>query len=613
MLRKTSYLVFAVMLGAAGWWQSASAAKPSQEILPASTKFSFSIANQKDYQERVSTTGIGKLLLDPAMQPFLEDLPRQIRDESKDVPFEELWIDLGVERGDLDALTEGEVVWALVDTDTTRPSRVMIADVTNRTQQVEELLHKIGAAMDGQNAKKSKSEVSGTVVTSFDTPAQGKVPAGKLIYAQQDDLLVFTDSLAMAELILKNITGEAKNSLADQKDYQQVIESCRERAGDEAPDATLFLVPIDLSEALKELSPKQDEQADEGIELARKHNFDAISAVGSFVNVGEDTFDYHLRIAVYAPQPWKNGMQICRFPNSKLTTPSWVLGDAAGFTLMNLDFENFAKHIGPLFDDTYGYGEEGLYEDLRLTLLEDPDGPQIDINKELFAQLSPQMTLLARDELPATPDSGQRLIALAAKDEQKIAEVVKKILEFDPNTEVKKLAGHDVYYSYVEPDVDDFGNVKSRPKGAPPSFLACVANGHLLFATDEKILEDALTASGEKSMTQQADYKQVASHLEILGEEICLQFFGRLKDSLRVNYELLRQGKKPNGAKSFRGLLSNIAAGEPIEVEPPNYDASKLPGFDQIEHYLGLAGLVGTTTDEGWYLEGFILKAENEP
>ena len=592
--------------------QSLSAAgKPSQDILPDSTKFCFSIANQQDYRQRFSTTGIGKLLLDPAMQPFLDDLPRQARDESKQVPLGDLWIDLGLEPGDFDELSEGEVAWALVQT-ADRPSRVLIADTTDRSQQVQTLLKKIKASMTQQQAKTSARDVAGTAVTTFDIPAQGKSAARKWVYCQKDDRLIIADSAPTAELLLKNLTSATGDVLANQPGYQKVIEECQKRAGNDAPDAVLFLVPVDLSEALNKLSPQQDDRAGDGLKLARKHNFDAVSAVGCFIQVAEDPLDFHLRISVYAPKPWKNGMQICQFPNGKLVVPPWALSQAAGVTMLNFDFVNYSKHVGPLFDDTYGAGEEGLYEDLRLTLLEDPDGPKIDVNKGLFAQLSPQMTLVTRDQLPVTPDSGQRLIALPAKDEKAIAKVIKKILEFDPNTEVKQLAGHEVYYSYSEPEIDDFGNTKSRPKDQPPSYLSCVAKGHILLATDE-MLPDVLQATENHSIAEDADYKQFAPYWSVLGDEICIQFFGRLQDILRVNYELLRQGKKPNEAKSFRGLLSSVASGEPIEAEPPTFDASKLPEFTKIEHYLGLSAIVGKTIENGWYLEAFVLKTESNP
>ena len=104
-------------------------------------------------------------------------------------------------------------------------------------------------------------------------------------------------------------------------------------------------------------------------------------------------------------------------------------------------------------------------------------------------------------------------------------------------------------------------------------------------------------------MADHADFKRLSPR-----GDVCVQFFGRLQDATRVNYELFRQGKQPNSGKSFKGLLNNIAAGEPPEMEAPKLDGSKLPAFDEVQQYFGLAALAGVATDDGWFLDGFILK-----
>ena len=40
----------------------------------------------------------------------------------------------------------------------------------------------------------------------------------------------------------------------------------------------------------------------------------------------------------------------------------------------------------------------------------------------------------------------------------------------------------------------------------------------------------------------------------------------------------------------------------------PSINGSKLPPFDAIEGYLGLSGVVGKTTDTGWFLNAIVLK-----
>lgn len=598
-----------LLLGAS---HSGFAAKPSDQVLPASTKFSWSIANQQEYEDRLATTQLGKLLLDPAMQPFLDDLPRQMREEASSHPLGVLWIDLGLKPEDTKGLSEGEVTWALVQEEASTPSRIFLADVSNRADQAEALLGKIADSMRNQNAKKAETAMAGTQVTSFDVPASGNSEARTLHHFMQDDLLVLADSESAIKTLLNNLQASSTEVLGQQADYQAVMKTCRERGGEEQPDAVLYLVPVDLMDALNELAPEPDERAEQNLAIARKHNFDAVSAVGSFVTVGQGAYDFYARIAIHAPKPWKNGMQVCQFPNLPMSTPAWVRDNYDAFSQVNVDFTQFSKHFGPLFDDVYGEGEEGLYDDLKNTLGEDPDGPQVDLDKEIYGKLSPQVTLLARTALPVTPESPQRLIAFSTSDETALASTVAKALEADPSAEAGQVAGHQAFFSYTEEEESDGFDLDllERDPDQPPSFITCVANGHLMFATDVEILEYAIAASSEGSLTESDDYKRVAVQWDSVGDKLCARQFARLKDALRADYELLRQGKKPAAGKSFKGLLNNIAMGEPPEVSEPDFDGSKLPAFDVVQHYFGTAGLAGFATEDGWCLDGFVLKKE---
>ena len=86
--------------------------------------------------------------------------------------------------------------------------------------------------------------------------------------------------------------------------------------------------------------------------------------------------------------------------------------------------------------------------------------------------------------------------------------------------------------------------------------------------------------------------------------------FGRLEESLRVYYELFRQGKSPAPNKTYRGLLQGMLTGETSPPSLPKVDGSKLPPFDSVKEYLGLSGVVGKTTETGWFLHAIVLKKE---
>ena len=132
MMRKIPVLTMLITVSLLLSWPEVCAAKPFKDVLPAATKFSWSVTNQQEFQDRLSTTELGKMLSDPALKPFLDDLPRQLSSEASDHPLGVLWIDLGVGSADLKDLSEGEVTWALVHANGGVPVRVLMVDVAGR-------------------------------------------------------------------------------------------------------------------------------------------------------------------------------------------------------------------------------------------------------------------------------------------------------------------------------------------------------------------------------------------------------------------------------------------------------------------------------------------------
>ena len=87
------------------------AAQPSAELLPGSTKGYLSIPDLDQLQAKWHETQLGQLVSDPTMEPFVEDLRRQISsrfDQAKTRSFIAGWYQHLVQRGQVD----GEAPWS---------------------------------------------------------------------------------------------------------------------------------------------------------------------------------------------------------------------------------------------------------------------------------------------------------------------------------------------------------------------------------------------------------------------------------------------------------------------------------------------------------------------
>ena len=87
----------------------ADAAKPSETLLPNTTKAYVSVPDVDNLRAHFDQTQLGLLIKDPVMQPFVEDAQRQIRDK-----LSEASVRLGLSWDDLKDVYGGEVAMALL-------------------------------------------------------------------------------------------------------------------------------------------------------------------------------------------------------------------------------------------------------------------------------------------------------------------------------------------------------------------------------------------------------------------------------------------------------------------------------------------------------------------
>jgi hypothetical protein len=125
----------------------------------------------------------------------------------------------------------------------------------------------------------------------------------------------------------------------------------------------------------------------------------------------------------------------------------------------------------------------------------------------------------------------------------------------------------------------------------------------------------------DRQLAQDADYRTVMEHLR--GEaknrawqKLCLKRFSRYRQLYQPTYELTRQGKLPE-SDTLAGSLLNMLLGEDSssKTRRQRVDGSKLPQYQQVEHYFLPGGSLGVREDsrefQGWFFVGFLLGKGN--
>ncbi|HUY33307.1 MAG TPA: hypothetical protein VMV69_11220 [Pirellulales bacterium] len=613
-------LLAAVWIGSAV--MGAAAMPPSDTLLPSSTKGFVTVADVPQFIERWHKTELGRLLDDPAMQPFGEDLRRQLTQK-----WARSHAKLGLSLDDLNGLATGELSIAVVAPSKGKAALVMLVDVAGREAKARETIESMAAELLKQGAKRTKHDHRGTNLTVLQTPLKGerKEPTFA-VYFQKDGLLVTTDSLEVATDIVDRLAGVERETLAGLPAYKAVMQRCQSAAGELAPHARWFVQPIELAEALRSWRDGRRKGGVDYLKVAKSQGFEAIVGVGGYVNLAVGPYGMLHRTFALAPPPHALAMRMLKFPNGVDFAPQpWVSKDLASYTTFQCDFLNAFDRVDTLFDEIYG--EPGVFEDTIESVKNDPNGPQLDIRNDLVAHLGERATLITDYKLPITTSSQRMLLAIEVKDPAALAASLERSMKGDPKARLLKIREHDVWEILNEDDAmsgsdvvdpgisNDDDDTPAQPVGgaAMASSAVTVAQHHLFVASHIDLLEEVLAqAQAEEPLERDADYRLIAGEYAKLGAgETCARGFARGDEQYQAAYELFRQGKLPESDAFFARLL-NLILGEDKEgvTRKPRLDGAKLPDFDVVRRHLGPAGSFAAGEPNGWFIVGFTVGKE---
>ena len=268
------------------------------------------------------------------------------------------------------------------------------------------------------------------------------------------------------------------------------------------------------------------------------------------------------------------------------------------------------------------------------SLNDDPNGPHIDLRKELIMHLGQRVTMVTDYQLPITTSSERLLFAIEVKDEKAVAAALVKLLKNDPTVKRRVINGR-VIWEIVEEETPkvpsiSLGEVPSldarrMPTRRPatredegeekeshflPHGAVTVAQGQLLVASHLDFLLKVLKPIPKAdTLAESPEYKNVAGTVAKLGmAKRCAGEFSRIDEAVRPTYELIRQGKMPE-SESLLGRAMNTLSGAAKKGVPRSQqiNGKNLPDFKVVAPSLGLGGIGATSEPDGWFIKGFLL------
>lgn len=602
---------------------------PCENLLPDTTRGVVSTPDTKKLTDQFNKTQLGQLIKDPVMKAFTEDLRQQ---------FDERWSSvrerLGLRLDDLKGVPSGETSLALVQPGPNQVALVFLCDVTGREEQTAALLQKISTNLTKAGAKKRTVQVAGTAASVFDLPRQpGKdvdLPQEYAVWLHKGNLLAAADHLGTLEGILTRMAAKApKGRLADVPAFQAVVKRCKADAGKAVPMVRWFVQPLGYLEIMRTVrGERQQRKGKSWVDVFKSQGFAAIQGVGGFVDFGAEKFEIVHRTAVWAPPPREKSMKILTFPNNKEFTPQrWVPTNVASYATFYCDVVNAFDHIGPLFDELVGQGDEGVWQEVLDGLKKDPNGPQIDLRNELVVNLGQRICVLTDYQTPITTTSERLLFAVEAKDEKAVALAISKMFKNDKEMRQRKFDKYVIWESVPEekapvPEIsldipllqpEQPGRApepQGREKTLLPNAALTVANGQLLIASHYDFLTKILKQVDEReTLAKSIEFQIIQKTFAKFGvPQKAAQNFGRTDEQVRPTYELIRQGKMPESETMLGRLLNTLfGAGRKGVIRKQEIDGKAMPDYEFVRRFLGPAGMHAISEPDGWFLKGFLL------
>ncbi len=625
-----------VLWGAAAW-----AVAPSDSVLPSTTKGYLSVAQPAKLTSDWEKTQLGQMMDDPTMQPFVDDMKRQLDGKSTIVTER-----LGITWDDLDGVPAGELSLAIVDQEERPAALVMTIDVAGHAAQAGALISAVEKRLAERGATKKLVNRSGTELHVFDIPAAEGARAQQTVYFVHKDMLCGVDDRQLAETMLQRLDDpSAGESLRSLPAYVATMERCRREAKGLAPDVRWFVEPFGLVWAGRTLSTKERNPHDRDLaKILSEQGFDAVQGAGGYVNLlAPGGVEILYRTSVYAPPVagkandplrWNLGMRMLQMPNVESLAPeSWVPRVSANYTSFTLDFQAAYDNVSTLFDALKNH--EGAFETSMRGLEEDAYGPKVNVRREFVENLGQRITIVTAYSVPITVDSERSLFAIEAKDQRALAQALEKWMSNDPNLQRREFNGVAIWervppeaavqqlqieapgFSPLEMDAPEQTAAEEEDRERVlPNSASCVALGHLILASDIDFLREVLAGYGQREMlSTSADYLQVAATLDRLAPgPRSMWSFSRTDETYRPTYELIRQGKMPESETMLGKILNNLLTTEAEKQEgiprKQEIDGGNLPSFEMVRRYFGPAGRSMRSERDGWFMTGALLDKE---
>ena len=592
---------------------------PASKLFPADTQALFSLPNSESFLAEWNKTQLGKLAEDEKLKDFWTTQKKEIQDR-----FSEAGWQLNLEIEDIKDISGGQTSlgWITRTKDPTKPySIALVVDVVNRTTPAESLLKRVDSELKARKAVVKPIDIAGAKVVQYTLPkVSGEVRATESFYSISKNQLLATDDLATMTELLTAQSGNKTDSLANSELYKRAQSKIQNEA-DEA-EIEYFVRPIGLAKLLRSISGKPTKNQSDILLILDREGFGDIQCAAGNIQISAELFDFRHHGFIVAKKPLSTAVQILDFPNvTSLIAPDWISKESASVLSFSWNIkEAFPKFRG-IVDAIVG---PGTFDDMLNGLRDDPQGPEIDIIKDVLPFLSTEFHIVTEIVKPISPDSKRSMVILKLNDKgNKLPKILDRYGKGEPDSKPIDFEGTRIWSFENKEDVDielDFGgkDKKNKPDSDDGPLLdkwaITIFGSYFIFASDVEMIKDAVRRAKDTTQAsafeKESDVTRVSTMLEnVAGNDgKSMSQITRTDRSFEMQYELFRQDILPESKSMLATILDKILKPKnPRQSQVQRVKGDKLPPFQSIQDYFTPSGGVVRTEEDGWSIQSFIL------
>jgi hypothetical protein len=387
------------------------AAPPIESLLPATTKAFISTPDVDALRAAWDATDVGHLAADPLMQPFMDDLKKQLEAKLSLTGDE-----FGVTWDDLKNVYGGETALGLIQPrgNPAQHAAVLMCDVTGHENEAQALVAKLTDHLKRQGATQTAQTVAGVPVSVFALPKKESRPADrKAVLAIASSVFILADHVQETADVIARLQTPSQGTLQQVPAFRYSMDRVARESGVAQPHLRWFVEPFGVSDVLRSMDTETERRKGiDYVKILREEGFDAVEGAGGYVQMhtAEHEFLHHTFIYVPTQDPnqlvnsadFKASARMLDFPNAALQTPLWLPRELASAVTYNWKMKEAFEYSKTLIN---AIAEDPIFEDVIQSFRDDPEGPQIDLRKDLVAHLGTQITVASDYRLPITPES----------------------------------------------------------------------------------------------------------------------------------------------------------------------------------------------------------------